>query len=160
MAGRDFIRELRSGEEEAIDRLLRAAFGGPDEAQLVKALRKTGAMAGEQVVTEGAKIVGYAALSSMREPAGWLCLAPVAVLPERQRQGIGRRLTGMIAHWAQAAGQSVVVLGDPAFYGRCGFSSDAAKGLETPYDLAHTLVAGPPATPGTRLVYPKAFGDA
>ncbi|SIS66944.1 putative acetyltransferase [Roseivivax lentus] len=153
----DFMREMRAGEEGAVDALLRAAFGGPDEALLVTALRKSGDIAGEQVVAEGGSIVGYLALSAMPAPKGWLCLAPVAVAPDRQGAGIGRRMVRFVAGWAEAAGQTLVVLGDPTFYGRCGFR--AATGLTSPFPIDHTLVAGPAkARPGTALVYPKAFG--
>ena len=153
----EFMRAMRAGEEAQIDALLREAFGGADEAALVSALRKSGAMAGEQVVAEGGRVVGYLALSAMVAPKGWLCLAPVAVAADRQGRGIGRRMVRFVAGWAEAAGQTLVVLGDPAFYGRCGFR--AAAGLTSPYPIESTLVAGPANAPeGTALVYPKAFG--
>ncbi|QFT62182.1 GNAT family N-acetyltransferase [Roseivivax sp. THAF30] len=152
----DFMREMRAGEEDAVEALLRAAFPGPDEANLVRHLRKSGAIAGEQVVTEGDQLLGYLALSQMIAPKGWLCLAPVAVAPDRQRQGIGRRMCRFLAGWAEAAGQTIVVLGEPGFYQRCGFRM--AEGLTSPFPVDHTLVVGPAKSKESALVYPKAFG--
>lgn len=155
----EFMREMRAGEEAAVDALLRTAFDSAEEAEIVRALRKAGDIAGEQVVAEDGAVIGYLGLSAMRAPRGWLCLAPVAVAPDRQGQGIGRRMVRFVAGWADAAGQTLVVLGDPAFYERCGFRK--AEGLTSPFPIEHTLVAGPAkAKPGTALVYPKAFGAA
>lgn len=155
----EFLREMKRGEETAVAGLLRAAFGGEDEVRLVKALRKSGSVAGECVVPGPDGPLGYFALSAMRAPAGWLCLAPVAVAPEVQRRGLGRRMTGFLAAWAGAAQRTVVVLGDPSFYARAGFSAERAARLVTPYPVEHTLIARPGNdVPAERLVYPAAFG--
>ena len=155
----EFMREMRRGEEAEVDGLLRAAFGGAEEARLVKLLRKAGNMAGEQVVSEDGRILGYLALSQMIAPKGWLCLAPVAVAPEAQGRGIGRRMVGLTAAWAQAAGQTLVVLGEPGFYARAGFSADRAARLTSPFPVSHTLIARPGSDiPAETLRYPAAFG--
>lgn len=41
-AGPDFMRPLRAGEEEMAEALLKAAFPGPAEAALVRAMRAAG----------------------------------------------------------------------------------------------------------------------
>jgi len=57
-------------------------------------------------------------------------------------------------------GAHVVVLGDPGFYGTCGFSSARAANLTSPYPVSHTLLAGPGMTaPVATLVYAAAFSD-
>ena len=156
--GHDFMREMRAGEETQVEQLLQKAFRGNDEARLVRLLRKEGVMAGESVVAEDGRIVGYFALSEFVKPKGWLCLAPVAVLPERQGQGIGRRMMGMLSEWARLAGKTVVVLGQVPFYERGGFSAARAAKLTTPYPVEHTLLAGPGQdVPEAELVYPAAF---
>ena len=43
-------RNMKRGEEAQVDALLRAAFGGPEEAELVAKLRKARLIAGEQVM--------------------------------------------------------------------------------------------------------------
>jgi len=153
----DFMRELKRGEEDEVFALLTAAFGQKDEAKLVDDLRKTRAIAGEMVLPSSEGIVGYAALSTMVSPKGWLCLAPVAIRPDLQRHGHGRRLVGMISQWSVVSGNSLVVLGDPAFYTRCGFAPIPA-GFTSPYPQDHTLIAGPTKTKTPALIYPKAFG--
>jgi putative acetyltransferase len=153
-----FAREMKRGEEADVAALLERAFKGPDEARLVEALRRSGDMAGEMVLPSDDGVVGYYALSRMRGPKGWLCLAPVAIDPDWQGRGHGRRFVGQLAAWAEASGEVVVVLGDVPFYERCGFSAARAVGLTSPYDIAHTLVAGGVGVLEGDLVYPKAFG--
>ncbi|WP_336097533.1 GNAT family N-acetyltransferase [Roseovarius sp. CH_XMU1461] len=158
MIGQEFSREMRRGDEPAVEALLRAAFGGGAEAQLVAQLRKSGRMAGEVVQPQGEAIIGYYALSQMRGPKGWLCLAPVAVDPDHQGRGVGRRMIGMLAEWARLSGQYVVVLGQPEFYGRAGFSLERAAKLHSPYPVTQTLLAGPGTdVPQETLVYPPEF---
>lgn len=158
ITGPDFSREMRRGEEDAVDDLLRLAFGGDDEARLVQKLRKDRVIAGEMVMTLEGALVGYYALSQFVAPKGWLCLAPVAVHPEVQGRGYGRRMIGMLTAWAQASRNTVVVLGQAGFYARTGFSSDRAARLKSPYPIEHTLLAGPGEdAPEAELIYPKAF---
>ena len=153
----EFAREMRRGEEAAVDVLLRAAFAGEAEVQLVHKLRKSKAIAGEQVLPMGDRIVGYYALSHMVAPKGWLCLAPVAIAPELQGQGHGRRMIGMLTEWARLTKTPVVVLGDPAFYARAGFSSELARDLTSPYPIKDTLVVGVETPTHGQLIYPPAF---
>jgi len=156
--GREFVRAMNPGEEDKVDALLRAAFARPDEAVLVRKLRKSRTFAGEQVMPMGDGIVGYYALSGMVAPKKWLALAPVAVAPEHQRQGLGRRMIGQLAEWARITKTPVVVLGSADFYARCGFSSEAAASLISAYGVDHLLVAGVTGrAPKEALVYPAAF---
>lgn len=153
-----FTREMRPGEEAGVEALLRLAFGGLDEARLVAALRKSGAMAGEMVLPCDGGIIGYYALSRFIRPKGWLCLAPVAIHPDWQGMRHGKRMIGQLTEWARLSGTCVVVLGQPEFYGRTGFSAARAAQLGSPYPLDHTLLAGPGTdAPRETLVYPKPF---
>ena len=160
MTGLGFCRPMRRGEEDGVAALLRAAFGGDDEARLVERLRRDGVMAGEMVLpVEEGGVAGYYALSAFTAPKGWLCLAPVAVHPDWQGQGHGRRMIGQLSAWAVATRQHVVVLGQVGFYARAGFSDTRAAALQSPYPVEHTLLAGPGEdAPAERLDYPKAFG--
>jgi putative acetyltransferase len=61
-------------------------------------------------------------------------LAPVGVLPEYQKQGIGSRLIREGLEACRDAGYgAVVVLGDPAYYSRFGFSRARDHGLSNEY---------------------------
>jgi len=65
-----------------------------------------------------------------------LGLAPIAVLPEYQRQWIGTLLIqdGLKA-CVEFGSQGVVVLGDPQYYMRFGFIPATQKGLKCQYDV-------------------------
>ena len=155
--GPGFTRDLKSGEEDAVDALLRAAFPTADEAELVRKLRKSGVMAGESVMPLGDALIGYFALSYLVKPKGWLALAPVAVAPEHQRHGYGKRMMGMLSEWSRISGTPVVVVGNPDFYRKSGFSREAAAGLTSPYPLEFTMLSGAAGVPKGVLQYPKAF---
>lgn len=156
----DFVRPMKPGEEHSVGELLSACFDGQAEASLVQVLREGGEMAGEMVLPMGDEVIGYYALSRMSAPKGWLALAPVAIHPDHQGRGHGRRMLGQLTSWAVAAGQWIVVLGEPSFYGRCGFALERAARLTSPYPITHTLLAGPGDTvPEEKLTYPEAFGS-
>ena len=105
----------------------------------------------------GDRIVGYYALSYLVKPKGWLCLAPVAIAPDFQRRGYGKRMIGMLTEWARLTGTPVVVLGAQAFYGQAGFSNAGAAQLVSPYPVAHMGIAGVDGAPAQTLTYPPAF---
>lgn len=113
-----------------IDSLLRRAFGGNDEAELVQQLREDGLLTLGIVATDDeGGVVGYAAFSPVEvagEDRQWVGLAPLAVDESLRRQGLGEKLVyeGLDAlnEFSYAA---VVVLGEPAYYGRFGFKRAA-----------------------------------
>ncbi len=155
-----FARDMKRGEEAEVDALLRAAFETPAEARLVEKLRKARLVAGEQVMPMGDRIVGYYALSYMVKPKGWLCLAPVAIAPDVQRRGYGKRMMGILSEWSRLVQVPIVVLGPPAFFGQAGFSREGAVNLSSPYNLDHTMVSGVSGlkgAPAQSLIYPAAF---
>lgn len=143
-----------------VSALLRSAFPTGAEADLVARLRAEGRLVREFTESGPEGLIGYAALSAMEAPGGWLCLAPVAVAPSAQGRGIGKRLSRAARDWAVAQRLFVVVLGDPGFYGACGFSQARASRLTSPYPVSHTLLAGPgDEAPAAALVYPRAFSE-
>lgn len=156
-----FAREMHAGEEDQVDHLLRLAFSSNAETTLVRKLRKSRMIAGETVLPLGEDIIGYYALSKMVKPKSWLCLAPVAIHPDHQRQKHGKRMVGMLGEWARLTQTPVVVLGQPAFYAKTGFSAADAAQLQSPYPIANTLVAGlaKPAR-AQDLIYPQPFDGA
>jgi putative acetyltransferase len=178
------VSEMRRGEEAEVEALLLAAFPGPEEARLVRDLRADGAMVSERVMRWQGRIGAYAGISRMVAPEGWYALAPVAVLPEWQNGALGRDRPGMESDYRlgtrivqQTASMfiefghrlreelqptdrkpTLVVLGKPSFYARCGFSLERAARLTSPYPIANTLIArAGDDVPEETLVYPAAF---
>jgi putative acetyltransferase len=134
------VRIEQPEDADGIRRLLQAAFGGEDEARLVAALRPTHAWLPEfsVVAVENARVVAFALLSRVMiggEEA--LALGPVAVAPERQRQGLG---TAVVRDALRRATESrerlVLVLGDPAYYRRFGFVPAAPYGIISDWSSA------------------------
>lgn len=157
------IRDEESGDRSAVRTIVTAAFGQSAEADLVDRLRRDGDTAIALVATDGGTVVGHAVFSPMKAPFRSLALAPVAVIPSRQRQGIGRRLIRAgLERAARDGWEAVVVLGDPEYYRRFGFDPEPARGFASPYAGPHLLIlplGGPlPATSG-RLVHAPAFAE-
>lgn len=71
------------------------------------------------------------------EPAAYI-LAPLAVLPAHQRHRVGTQLVESgIQYLAGKSVELLFVYGDPAYYGRFGFSAAAAAGYLPPFRLQH-----------------------
>jgi len=156
------IRPETTTDIAAIRAVEEAAFARPTEAALVDALRQAGDLTLSLVAVDGERIVGHVAFSKMQAPFRALGLGPVAVLPDRQRSGIGGELIREgLARAAAEDWQGVFVLGDPAYYGRFGFEVDMARDFQSPYAgpylMARSLFAGDlPARSGT-IEYAPAF---
>ncbi|MFM5953589.1 MAG: GNAT family N-acetyltransferase [Novosphingobium sp.] len=126
------VRPEWPGEEQAISALITAAFAtaphaGGNEATIVESLRKAEDLILSLVATDAVRIVGQAAFSPVSiadGTGGWFGLGPVAVLPDAQCKGIGGKLIRAgLAQLAARGAAGCVVLGDPAYYGRFGFSA-------------------------------------
>lgn len=125
------VRHECPGDENAIARLITAAFLEAEhrdgtEADIVESLRAANALTVSLVATNEAGIIGHVAFSPVTvdgRGVGWFGLGPVSVSPPKQGQGIGTRLIedGMV-HLCEQGAKGCVVLGDPAFYSRFGFT--------------------------------------
>jgi putative acetyltransferase len=133
------VREERSDDGTAIREIVTAAFGGAAEATLVDALRDAGDTVIALVAEEHGRVVGHLALSKMAAPFAALALAPVSVLPERQRDGIGSALIREAISRARPDWTAIFVLGDPRFYGRFGFDVALATDFASPYAGPHFM---------------------
>jgi putative acetyltransferase len=151
---------------DAIRDLLRRAFGGGEEADLVDRLRADGDVILSLVATEADCVVGVVVFSTLPiERDGELVrgasLAPVAVAPERQGGGVGSAMIRRGLEMCRDRGvEAVVVLGWLGYYPRFGFSADLARGLRAPFSgdsfMAVELRPGALAGGGT-VRYARAF---
>lgn len=161
------IRDAEPRDYAAIRALLRHAFPGDDEADLVEQLRADGHVLAELVAASDIAIHGhilYSPLAIEREGATLraAALAPVAVLPAFQNQGIGGDLIRAgTAHCAALGLEAIIVLGHADYYPRFGFSARAAESLQAPFSGPHFMALE--LTPGAleaggKVRYAKAFG--
>ena len=159
-----YCRPERSGDEGTIHDLNAAAFPTAAEARLVDALRVAGRLAISLVAADADSVVGHVAFSPVTadEYAG-LGLAPLAVREAHRRRGVAAMLVreGLAASEAQHS-PFVVVLGDPAYYGRFGFVRAADFGLGNEYGaddefMALALCPGGLPPPGTVVRYAPEF---
>lgn len=127
------IRPETPADEAAISTVITAAFleaehSGGNEARIVATLRAAESLTVSLVATEHERVVGHVAFSPVTidgQKEGWFGLGPVAVLPDRERNGIGSALIEAGLALLRADGSTgCVVLGEPAYYRRFGFASD------------------------------------
>lgn len=135
------IRPEAREDGPAVREVNERAFQRAAEADLTDALRRTVRPHLSLVAEEGGRIVGHIFFSPVEiDPGGdavaVMALAPMAVIPERQRQGIGSALVrkGLEA-CRQMGSRAVVVLGHPEYYPRFGFQPAEAFGLQSTYDV-------------------------
>lgn len=137
-----------------------SAFGGATEAKLVNRLREDRDVALSLVAEEHGQVVGHLLLSPLQAPFRALALAPLAVRPDRQKQGIGFQLLTHAHGWAQEQGyDAIFVMGDPDYYGHFGYSVSAACGYACPYAGEYFMIKSfrHHLTPRGTIEYPPAF---
>jgi putative acetyltransferase len=128
------IRAATPADLPAILAVHRAAFGRDDEAVLVQRLHDAGRAAVSLVAEHEGVIVGHVLFSPVTIEQGddgkALGLAPVAVVPGHQHEGVGHALIeeGIGACFV-ADTRAIVVLGAPNYYARFGFSRASTHGL-------------------------------
>lgn len=138
MAAAVRIRSATPTDADAITAVVSVAFPSPLEARLVAALREAGRLIVELVADLDGRLVGHIAFSPVTIAGApqvpGLGLAPLAVLPECQGQGIGGRLIELGLEAASRADAAfVVVLGEPRVYGRFGFERADRRGFDNEY---------------------------
>ena len=137
--------------------LIDAAFKGIEhtsqtEGAIVEALRQAGALTVSLVAERNNTIIGHVAFSPVRidgENLNWFGLGPVSVVPGLQRGGVGTALIEEgLRQLRHRGANGCVVLGEPNYYRRFGFTSDHALryGDVPPRYFQSKVLAGDPAT--------------
>jgi putative acetyltransferase len=123
------IAEATAGDAPGVYAVTVAAFGQEDEAKLIVALAQEEAIVLALVARVEGRVAGAVVFSRVRleTPDGvaqGIALAPLAVAPALQRQGIGSSLVREGLGRLAAAGERVaLVVGSPSYYGRFGSPS-------------------------------------
>lgn len=134
------VRSATADDLDAIVAVHEAAFGRSAEGVLVRRLVEAGKASVSLVaVDEDDAVIGHVLFSPVTVEQGddgkALGLAPVAVHPDHQRQGIGHALIeeGIGACFVADA-RAVFVLGSPAYYAGFGFQKASSHGLSDAFE--------------------------
>ena len=135
------IRAEKPDDSAAIQEVHTEAFGGAGEAKLVRLISERKKALLSLVAITDHRVVGHILFSRVTvagSPDGFSAvgLAPLAVLPGYQRQGIGSSLIREgLKHCKEADYKAVVLVGHPAYYSRFGFTRAADFGLQNEYGV-------------------------
>jgi len=163
------IRHEEAADHAAIGELttvafLTAAHASGTEAAIVRDLRAAGALMLSLVAVDPTgKIVGHAGFSPVdtEMPGCWFGLGPLSVAPGQQRTGVGSALVRAgLAQFSEMGATGVVLVGEPAYYGRFGFAARPGLVCDGVPDLYVQAVAfkAPPAW--ERIAFHPAFFTA
>lgn len=148
------VRAEKTEDRDDIHGVNELAFGRPDEAELVDALRANASPTISLVAVVDEQLAGHIFFSPVTvESDGGVFtamgLAPMAVLPEHQNQGIGSRLVREGLRECRRLGHDIVfVLGHPKYYPRFGFAPSSLKGLRSEYDVPDEVFMVSELVPG------------
>lgn len=133
------IRTETKSDYEKVYKLNFRAFGNrEDESKLVEKIRKSEEFVPELslVAEKEGEIVGHLLLSkavveNQDDNHTIIVLAPIAVKPEYQKQGVGTRLIEEGKKRCKSLGYRLILLiGHPEYYPRLGFQPARKFGLE------------------------------
>lgn len=139
------VRTAGMGDLETIREVNRLAFGRDSEACPVDRLRDNGLVVASLVAVEGDRVIGHILFSELpietdSKVIRGAALAPMSVIPSRQRQGIGSSLVRAgLEQCGNRGVEVVIVLGHLNYYPRFGFSPEKAKCLRSRYSGAHFM---------------------
>ena len=163
------IRSETAADQAAIGELTTAAFlttahASGTEAAIVRDLRSAGALVLSLVAVDPAgAIAGHAGFSPVETdmPGRWLGLGPLSVAPARQRIGVGSALVRAgLAHFAELKAAGVVLVGEPAYYGRFGFAARPGLSCEGVPDVYVQALAFGEAPVWKAIAFHQAFFTA
>lgn len=130
------------------------------EAAIVERLRAEDGLMLSLVAEEEGEVLGYLAASAalIGGEAGWALIGPLAVLPARHGEGIGTALMVEAFHRLRGPCRGVVLVGDPAYYGRFGFRAFPGLGVSgCPPEVVQALPFDG-SKPRGEVIHHPAFG--
>lgn len=165
------IRSEQVKDIAAIREVNMLAFKGEQEARLVEAIRASTLFVPELslVAVTNNEIIGHIlfsiiSIATSHGDVPTLALAPMAVAPEYQYQGVGSALVRAGLRKCQELGfEHVCVLGHPTFYPKFGFTPSRTKGIEAPFPvpdevfMVYEIKRGSLAGIIGKVKYPPAF---
>lgn len=164
------IRMEKKDDHEAVKEVNLKAFPTDVEATLVEKLRSSLDVI-SMVAVHDDKVVGHILFSPLtiendNESFPALILAPIAVLPEYQKQGIGTQLIEKGIIECKNQGHSIIILvGHPEYYPRFGFKSAEQYDIQHPFEVPEDVFMVYELKPDTLkyvngvLMYSKPFEE-
>ena len=167
------IRKENINDYQGIKNVNDLAFGQANEGLLVEKLRNNPDFMDQlSLVAEfEGKVIGHILFFPIwiiedQNRYQSLSLAPMAVLPDYQRKGIGSQLVSKGLEISRELGfKSVIVLGHSAYYPKFGFVAANQFGIKAPFDVPDEVFMAMELVPdglkgisGT-VQYPKEFED-
>jgi len=124
------IRQETTDDYRAIQTLTNTAFeampfGDGNEGDVINALRDAGDLL-LSLVAEDNGVIGQVSFSPVELPCKgrWASLGPIAIVANKQRQGIGSKLAKQGLGWLGEQGfDGCVLIGNPKVYGPMGFTN-------------------------------------
>jgi putative acetyltransferase len=163
-------RHETEADYPTVFRLNALAFGGDAESRLVEKLRAKPHIS--LVAVDNGKVVGHIFFSGIfiEGPDGIVSdttgLAPMAVLPEYQNQGIGSKLVRAGLEACASDGRDAVfVLGHKDYYPRFGFEIARTKGFTCQFEapdehfMVLELTQGALSQKSGKITYPAEFSE-
>jgi putative acetyltransferase len=157
------IRSESDADIDAITQVTVAAFeslqiSNHTEQFIIAALRNAQALTISLVAEVGGRVVGHVALSPLTISDGtpnWYGLGPVSVLPEYQRQGIGKALIQEgLSRLKDLKAQGCCLVGHPEYYRKFGFKNVPGLVLEgVPREVFFALSFGGHHPQGTVIFH-------
>ena len=126
------IRSETASDFDAIAEITIAAFrtlaiSNHTEQFIINSLRAADALTISLVAEIDGRVVGHIAFSPVKNSdgtKGWYGLGPISVLPEHQKQGIGKSLVNEgLSLLNELAGQGCALVGDRNYYSCFGFKN-------------------------------------
>lgn len=151
------IRPESPADHPAVYEIIRHAFGQPAEADIVEVIRRKPDAHLALVAERDGRVMGHILFTPIMIDQGdgraarlrGMGLAPLAVLPEFQCQGIGSELVRRGLTACRDIGyEAVVVLGHPDFYPRFGFAPASTFGLKCEYNVPDPVFMAIDLVPG------------